>query len=112
MTLVWDKQTLHGRTKSIPSYMDLLQTLKHLCLFFYTYPFVEKNPSIKGRNNAPRNNGLTDGVAQTQGEHLYRDDFEKKSCPHIHNSSSTYNKCQEGSEVVIDLTLIGKHQYD
>jgi len=109
MTIVWDEQTLHGGAKSTPSPTDILRTLKHLRLFFYTFPCVERNPNIKGRENAPRNNGLTDGVARAWEEYLYRDDFKKKFCPHIHDYPSTCNKCQEGSEVVIDLTVIGKH---
>jgi len=73
---------------------------------------LKKNPNSKGRKNAPRNNGLNDGIAQAWGEHLYRDEFKKKSCPHIHDYPSRCDNCTEDSEVVIDLTVIWKHQYD
>jgi len=112
MILIWDEQTLHGGAKSTPSPTDPFETLKHLRLFFYTHPNVERNPNIKGRKNARHNNGLNDSVAQEWGENLYRDEFKKKSCPHIHDYPSQCDKCQEGSEVVIDLTVIGSHQYN
>jgi len=74
------------------------ETLKHLRLFFYTHPVIKKkNPDIIRKKNAPRNNGLN-GVVQVWGEHLYRDEFKKKSCPHIHDCPSQCDKCQEGSE--------------
>ena len=50
MFLIWNEQTLHGGAKSTPSSTDPFETLKHLRLFFYTHPVIEKkNPNIRGK---------------------------------------------------------------
>ena len=86
--------------------------MKHLRLLFYTHQFVKKNPNTNGRKNITRIDSLNDGVAQAWGEHLKRDEFKKKFCQHIHDYPSQCDKYTEGIDVVIDITVIGKRQYD
>ena len=73
---------------------------------------MEKKPNNKGRKNPPRNTGFNDGVTLAWGENLYKDEIKKRTYKHISDYLSACNKCQEGSEMLIDLTVIVNHQYN
>ena len=67
--------------------------------------------NMKGRKNVSRNSGLARGVTRAYGEHLNRDEIKKRTCKHISDCPSPCTKCQENSETLIDLTVIGNRQF-